>query len=153
MENEPAPVPPPALRRVLRLAAVVALALALGLVAQELVTARFLELDAQAHRSYPDRLAARQELATWIAVLGGGTFGATTALGVCIVFACRRSLALLEFPPPGLWSWGGPSKVTGPRAAGLAKVGLGLGVVLVLASVTGGSLVWYMAAVLRACRR
>jgi hypothetical protein len=69
-----------------------------------------------------------------------------------MILACRRSLQTLEFPPSGLWSWGGPRRVTGERARIFARVGIGLAAVLIAASAAGGGLAWYAAAVLRACR-
>jgi hypothetical protein len=79
-------------------------------------------------------------------------FGLTGALGVTVTLSCRRSLAREEFPPPGLWSWGARRVVTGAAARRLARIGMGLGITLALASAAGGGLLWYMAAVLRACR-
>jgi len=79
-------------------------------------------------------------------------FGLTAAVGVGVVAACRRAAALEIFPPPGIWSWGTRRVVTGPAARRFARVGIGLGAVLVAASLAGGGLLWYAGAVVRACR-
>jgi len=132
--------------------AVLGLAVALGLGLERLLAARLEELDALGHRSYADLLLARAQLATLLQQVAVGVFGLTAALGVGVIAACRRSLALELFPPPGSWSWGGRRKVAGRQAVLAARIGLGLGVALVLASAAGGGLLWYVAAVVRACR-
>jgi hypothetical protein len=139
--------------RVLRLLAGVAAGLAIGFALEHFVASRLVELDRAAHQSYEARLAARAEAANLLDLVAVGLFGSTAGLGVAIVLSGRRSLALQEFPPPGAWSWGGRRKLSGPRALAFAKVSIGLGVALVLTSAAGGGLVWYMAAVVRACKR
>lgn len=129
---------------------VLAGAIALGLVLQHLVSA---QLERIQTRSQTDLLGARAELASLFEVASVSVFGLTGALGVMIVIACRRSLALLEFPPPGLLSWGSRRVIaTGERARHAAVLGIALGVTLVLASAAGGGLLWYMARILRVCR-
>jgi hypothetical protein len=132
-----------------RLTAVV-VAVALGLVLQQVLMAWLASIDALAKT---DLLGARAQLASIFEIASVSVFGLTGAVGVTIVLSCRRSLALEQFPPPGRWSWGNRrAVVTGPRARSLAQVGIVLGVTLVLASAAGGGLMWYMAVVLRACR-
>lgn len=128
----------------------VAVAVVAGLALQSLLSAQLAGIDA---RAKTDLLGARAELARIFEIASVAVFGLTGALGVVIVLACRRSLALLEFPPPGAFSWGsGRAVLTGPRARNAAWVGIALGVALALASAAGGGLLWYMAQVLRACR-
>jgi hypothetical protein len=148
---EAAPIPAGlALRALLVRLAIVAAAIAAGLALQHVLSARLARIDALART---DLLAARAELARIFEIASVAVFGLTGTIGVMIVLSCRRSLALQQFPPPGRWSWGSArAVVTGPRARSLARVGIVLGVTLVLASAAGGGLMWYMAAVLRACR-
>lgn len=149
MEAARVPRPPARSALYVRLA-VVACAVAAGLALQHVLAARLASIDALAKT---DLLAARAQLALIFEVASVSVFGATGAVGVMIAFACRRSLALQQFPPPGRWSWGSaPGVVTGSRAQRLARIGIALGATLVLASAAGGGLLWYMAAVLRACR-
>jgi hypothetical protein len=148
---EAAPISTRPARRALlaRLAALV-VAVGLGLVLQNVLTARLASIDALAKT---DLLAARAQLARVFEIAGVCVFGLTGAIGVMVISSSRRSLALEQFPPPGRWSWGSRRAVlTGKRARTFAQVGIGLGVTLVLASAAGGGLLWYMAAVLRACR-
>jgi hypothetical protein len=145
------PNPAGSLRRALLVrVAVLGAAVALGLALQHALAQRLTRIDALAKT---DLIAARAELARICEVASVSVFGLTGAVGVMVVFACRRSLALNQFPPPGSWSWGrARAVVTGPRARTLAHFGLALGVTLVAASAAGGGLLWYMARVLRACR-
>jgi hypothetical protein len=124
-------------------------ALALGLVFQHLLGAR---LDAILERSKVDMLAARAELAWLIRGVGVGVFGLTGGLGVVMTHSCRSPGTAERFPPPGLMSLGARHVVTGPTARLMTGVGLGLGLVLLFASLAGAALVWYMGAVLLACR-
>jgi hypothetical protein len=133
---------------VLRLV-VLAAAIGAGLVLQHLLSRRLEELDTLART---DVLRARAELATLLQVIAVLVFGLTGALGVSLVVSCRRAVAAERFPPPGLWSWGARRVVSGPAARRLAQLGLALGVLLFAASAAGGGLLWYMAAVVRACR-
>ena len=128
---------------------VLAGAIAIGLVLQHLLTA-YLERIQTLSRT--NLLEARAALARVFEVAGVAVFGLTGGLGVGILLSCRRSLALEQFPPPGVWSWGSRRVVTGPPARDLARIGMGLGITLVLASAAAGGLMWYIAAVLRACR-
>ena len=120
-------------------------AVALGLGLQHLLGVR---LDAIVERSKVDMLAARAELAWLIRGVGAGVFGLTGALGAVMAHSCRSPRLAERFPPPGLMSFGARHVVTGPTARTLTSVGLGLGVVLLLASIAGAALVWYMGAVL-----
>ncbi len=137
-------------RALLARLAVLAGAIALGLALQHVVSA---QLERIQTRSQTDLLGARAELASLLEVAGVSVFGLTGALGVMIAVACRRSLALLEFPPPGLLSWGSRRVIaTGERARRAAVLGIALGVTLALTSAAGSGLLWYMARILRACR-
>lgn len=100
-------------------------AIVLGLVLQNALRAR---LDEIADLSNRDVLAARAELALVFRVVGTLVFGVTGALGFSLALSGRRA--------------------SEPRA----RLGLGLGVALVAASLAGLGLIWYMAAVLDACR-
>ncbi|MGH9888942.1 MAG: hypothetical protein ACREBE_25640, partial [bacterium] len=90
----------PLLRRVLVLAAAVALGLAL----QRVLQAR---LEGIVELSHADMLAARAELAHLCQLVGTAVFGLTGALGVAFAWSCRRPSEALQFPPPGLLSMGG----------------------------------------------
>jgi hypothetical protein len=136
-------------RGVLARVAILAAAVTAGLVLHAVLAAR---LDAIQALSQTDLLAARASLAQILEVTAVGLFGATGALGVAIVLACRKSLALLHTPAPGRLSWGARKAVTGPPARRRARIGMALGIALVLASAAAGGLTWYMAVVLRACR-
>lgn len=133
------------LRRLLVLAAAVALGLAL----QRVLAAR---LEAIVELSQTDMLAARAELAHLFQLVGAAVFGLTGALGVAFAVSCRRPAEARQFPPPGLLSLGATRITTGPRAQTLTRIGLGLGIALFAASLAAGALIWYMAAVLLACR-
>lgn len=128
---------------------VLAGAVALGLVLQQLLSER---LEAIVDHSHRDLLAARAELAGLLQAVGLPVFGLTAALGATMAWTCRQPSRALRFPPPGLLSFGGRSFVSGPLAPTLTRIGLALGVLLVAASLAAGGLVWYMAAVLLACR-
>lgn len=104
---------------------VLSVAIALGLVLQDVLRAR---LDAIWELSQRDMLAARAELAWVFRVVGTLVFGVTGALGVAIAWSSRHA-----------------------RDA-RARLGVGLGVALLLASAAGLALIWFMAAVLAACR-
>ncbi|MFI5316474.1 MAG: hypothetical protein ACHQ6T_12295 [Myxococcota bacterium] len=139
----------PARRGLLTRLGVLAGAVAVGVALQRLLAAHLQSIQ---DLSRTDMLAARAELARLFELASVCVFGLTGALGVGIVLSSRRSLALLQFPPPGAWSWGSRRVVTGLPARKMALAGVGLGVTLVLASAAGGGLLWYMATVLRACR-
>ena len=128
---------------------VIAAAIAVGLVLQRVVQARLDAIQALAAR---DVVAARAELALVLQAAGGGVFALTTVVGVAMAVAARRGLATEVFPPPGMWSWGAPRTVTGARAKILARVTIGLAVVLTACSLAGLGLVLYMAQRLLACR-
>jgi len=100
-------------------------AIALGLVLQDLLRAR---LDAIAELAERDVIQARAELAFVFQVVGTLVFGVTGALGVAIAASSRHA-----------------------RDA-RTRLGLGLGIALLVASLAGAALIWYMAAVLLACR-
>jgi hypothetical protein len=129
--------------------AVLAGAVAAGLALQGVVAGRLAEIQALAAE---DVVRARAELAGLLRVGGALLFGLTTAVGVSIAASSRRALAEGRFPPSGVWSWGATRVATGPQATQLARVGVGLGALLVLSSVAAGALTWHMAAVLLACR-
>ena len=129
--------------------AVLAAAVALGLLLQRVVGARLAQIDALAAE---DVIRARAEFASLLRVGGTLLFGLTGATGLAILASSRRALAVGRFPPPGIWSWGAARVVTGPRAATLSRTGLWLGALLLLCSLAGGGLVWYLASVLLACR-
>jgi hypothetical protein len=133
---------------VLRLV-VLAGAIGVGLVLQDLLARRLAELDALART---DVLRARAELATLLKVIAVVVFGLTGALGANLVFTCRRAARDERFPPTGIWSWGARRVVSGPAARRLAQLGVGLGALLFAASAAGGGLLWYMAVVVAACR-
>ena len=143
-------LPARALRQLLlRRLIVLAAAIALGLVLQRALQAR---LEGIVELSHRDMLAARAELAHLFQIVGTAVFALTGALGIAFAVSCRRPSEALQFPPPGLLSLGARRVTTGPRARTLTRVGLGLGVTLFAASLAGGVLIWYMAAVLLACR-
>ncbi len=129
--------------------AVLAGAIGLGLWLQHVLALRLESLDELAKT---DVLRARAELATLMQVIAVVVFGLTAALGVSIVVSCRRAAAEERFPPPGVWSWGTRRVLSGPAARRFAHVGIGLGALLFAASAAGGGLLWYMAAIVRACR-
>jgi hypothetical protein len=133
------------LRRLLILAAAVAVGLAL----QRVLAAR---LEAIVELSHRDMLAARAELAHLFQLVGTAVFGLTGALGVAFAWSCRKPAEARQFPPPGLLSYGAHRLTTGPRAQMLTRIGFGVGVALFAASLAAGALIWYAAAVLLACR-
>ena len=96
-----------------------------GLALQDVLRTR---LDAIGELSKRDVLQARAELALVFRVVGTLVFGVTGALGVAIAASARHA--------------------SDPRA----RLGLGLGIALLVASLAGFALTWYMAAVLAACR-
>ena len=128
---------------------VLAGAVALGLVLQHFLSQR---LDAIVERSHSDMLAARAELALLIRVVGLAVFGLTGALGAAMTVSCRNPRDAERFPPPGLMSLGARRVVVGPMARTMTGIGLGVGLLLLCASLAGAGLVWYMGAVLLACR-
>jgi hypothetical protein len=130
--------------------AVIAGAVALGLALQQVLGARLAEIDALAQS---DVIRARAELAGILRVVAVALFGLTGWLGVAMLVSGRRALAEGSFPPSGIWSWGsGRQAATGPRALRLARAWIALAIALILCSVSGGALTWYMASVLLACR-
>jgi hypothetical protein len=140
----------PNARRALRARiGLVVLAICIGLVLQQVLGAYLAHIQDEART---DLLAARAELARVFQVIGIAIFGTTGFVGGSILFACRRAARDEAFPPPGLSTWGGTTRVTGPRARLLARIGMGLGATVVVASAAGAGLAWYIAAVLRACR-
>jgi hypothetical protein len=129
---------------------VLAGAVAVGLVAQQLVVAHLVRIE---ELSRIDMLQARADLALVLEIASVAVFGMTGSVGVSLLITLRRSLALEQFPPPGMWSWGTARRtVTGRAARVYARFGMVLAIVLILASCAGGALTWYMASVLRACR-
>ena len=130
-------------------ALVLAGAIALGLALQQVLARRLEELDALAKT---DLLRARAELATLLKGIAVALFGLTGAVGAGVIASSRRALALGQFPAPGRWSWGARRVVSGVAAQRFARVGIGLGVLLIAASAAGGGLLWYMASVVAACR-
>lgn len=100
-------------------------AIALGLVCQDLLRAR---LDAIAALSERDMLAARAELALVFRVVSTLVFGVTGGLGAAIASSSRHMRDARE------------------------RLGVGVGSALVVLSAAAFALVWYMAAVLAACR-
>jgi len=143
------PAPTLRLRALAPRLAVVALAVALGLLLQRVVSGRLAEIQALASQ---DVIRARAELAALLRVGGASLFGFVALTGLAIVASARRALATGQFPPPGLWSWGTRRITTGPRARTLARTGLVLGSMLIALSAAAGGLVWYMASALLACR-
>jgi hypothetical protein len=109
----------------LRRLLVLAAAIAIGLVLQHGLRAR---LDAIAELSERDVVRARAELALVFRVVGTIVFGVTGALGVAIAASSRHAVT------------------------SRARLGLGLGIALLVASLAGLALIGYMAAVLLACR-
>ncbi len=107
---------------------VLAVAVALGLVLQKLLRER---LDSIGLHSQRDMIAARAELAVLIRAVGLSVFGLTAALGAAIAASCRSPRSAERFP---------------------AGVGLALGLLLLAASLAGAGFVWYVGALLLACR-
>jgi hypothetical protein len=124
-------------------------AVAVGLALQHVLAAR---LEAIQALSRDDLLAARAELATLFRVVGTLVFGATGAVGISMILACRKALEVGRFPPPGAWSWGAARIETGPRAQTLARVGMVLGAALAVLSAAAGGFTWMLSATLLACR-
>jgi hypothetical protein len=124
-------------------------AVALGLLLQQVLSAR---LEAIVVHSKSDMIAARAELALLIRAVGLIVFGMTGSLGAAIAGSCRSPRTAERWPPPGVLSYGGRRVVTGPMARTLTGVGLALGLGLLAASAAGAGLVWYVGAVLLACR-
>lgn len=100
-------------------------AVALGLVLQDALRAR---LDAIAALSERDMLAARAQLALLFRVVGTLVFGTTCALGVAIAQKSRH------------------------RRDARERLGVAVGLALIVLSAAAFALIWYMAAVLAACR-
>jgi hypothetical protein len=100
-------------------------AVALGLLLQDVLRAR---LDAIAVLAEDDMLAARAQLALVLRIVGALVFGVTGALGVAIALSSRRVRDARE------------------------RLGAGVGVALLLLSAAALALIWYLAAVLAACR-
>jgi hypothetical protein len=130
-------------------AAALAAVLALGLLAEQLVTARLAEIQAL---SETDMIRARAELAGLLRVGSACLFGLTGAAGLSIVLSSGRALAEGRFPPSGIWSWGAVHVVTGPRARTFARVCRILGALVIALSAAAAALAWHMASVLLACR-
>src|SRR5262245_4502723 len=130
--------------------AVMAGAVALGLLAQHWLSAYLWEIE---ELSQTDLLAARASLARVLEVASVVVFGLTGSIGVTLFRSMRRSLALERFPVSDLWSFGSRRQPSiGPQARSWARAGMALAIALILASCAGGALGWYIAAVLRACR-
>ena len=102
--------------------ALLAFAVALGLILQRVVAGRLEEIQALASE---DVLRARAELAALLRIGGASLFGFVAATGLAIGASARRTRA---------------------------RAGLVLGAILIACSAAGGGLVWYMASVLLACR-
>jgi len=133
-------------RRLLVLAGAVALGIAAHLATAD-------QLAALASLAQRDPMAARAKLAVVFRVVAVGLFGLTGTLGLVLSFACRRSLAVGRFPPPGAWGFGSGGRVwTGAPARRIALFMAVLAVLLVLCSIAGSALSWYMAERLLACR-
>lgn len=124
-------------------------AIVVGLLLQQVVAARLAEIQTLAATDF---VAARRELALLLQVVAGGALVLTAVAGVALALAGRRALALEVFPPPGAWSWGATRTVTGPRARTFARIAIGLAVALVLCSLAGLGLVFYVVRVLIECR-
>lgn len=134
---------------ILRRLLILAMAVAIGLALQHVLRAR---LDEIVELSHGNMLAARAELGWLFRIVGTAVFGLTGGLGIVFAVACRHPSEALQFPPPGLLSVDAARLTTGPRAQTLTRIGLGLGITLFAVSLLGGTLMWYMAAVLFACR-
>jgi hypothetical protein len=132
----------------IRLAAIAG-AIGLGLALQQVLGGRLAEIDALAKS---DVIRARAELAAILRVVAVGLFGLTGVLGVAMLASGRRALAEGRFPPSGAWSFGAVRHSTGPRALRLARASIAAAVALVVCSLAGGALTWYIASVLLACR-
>ncbi len=128
---------------------IVVAAVAIGLVLNHVLQRHLATLQTLAQT---DPIAARAQLALEMRIGGLALFAVTAALGLSIVLASRRTLQILEFPPPGIWSWGAARRVSGPAARPLGWVGIALGAALVVCSVAGGALSWEMGTRLLACR-
>ncbi len=100
-------------------------AVALGLLLQDVLRAR---LDGIAALAEDDMLAARAQLALVLRVVGTLVFGVTGALGLAIAHSSRQVRDARE------------------------RLGAGVGVALLLLSAAALALIWYLAAVLAACR-
>jgi len=129
--------------------ATLALAVGLGLALQHVLQARLDEIQALANH---DVIRARAELAGILRAVAVGVFGSTGAVGIAIFASGRRALREERFPPSGAWSWGAARIITGPRALAMARAAMVLALALVLLSLAGGALTWYIASVLLACR-
>jgi hypothetical protein len=136
-------------RAQVRMFAMLALAVALGLALQHVVQSR---LDGIAALADENVIRARGELAGMLRGVAVGVFGVTGALGVVFGIACCHAHREQRFPPSGRWSWTATRVVTGPRARLVARIGIGLAGALVAVSILGGTLTWYVASVLLACR-
>lgn len=134
---------------ILRRLGILAVAVAIGFALQHLLRAR---LDEIVELSHGNMLLARAELGSLFRIVGTAVFGLTGALGIVFAAKCRRPSEARQFPPPGLLSMDASRIVTGPRAQTLTRIGLALGIALFAVSLLGGTLMWYMAAVLFACR-
>ncbi len=100
-------------------------AVALGLVLQDLLRAR---LDAIAELAERDVLRARAELAFVFRAVGTLVFGVTGAVGAAIAWSSRHA------------------------SDTRARLGVPLGIALLVLSLAGLALILYLAAVLAACR-
>jgi hypothetical protein len=130
--------------------AVLVFAIGLGLVAHHFLSEYLWQLE---ELSETDVLQARASLAFVLEIASVVVFGMTGSIGISLALSMRRSLQQERFPVSDIWSWGSRRPVvTGPRSRSLARFGLALAITLILASIAGGALTWYMAAVLRACR-
>ena len=128
----------------------IGVALALGGVAFAVMTEYMASLQALART---DVLAARAKLATLFRAMALGLFPLTGAIGVFLAGACRRSFAIDRFPPPGSGAfWQGGRTFTGPAARRVATAMLVLSILLVVCSIAGGALSWWIADRLLACR-
>jgi len=109
----------------IRRLALLAGAIALGLLLQAVLRAR---LDEIAELSRRDMLAARAEIALVFRIVGSLVFGVTATLGVAITTSSRQA--------------------SDPRV----RLRTPFGVAIIGLSLAGLAIVWYAAAVLAACR-
>jgi len=129
---------------------VAAVAVVLGLLLQAALSER---LELIAGRAEQDVLAARRDLALLMRAVCLPVLALTIAIGFAITHSARRSLLESRFPPAGsrLFSHG-HRVVTGEPARRMGRIGLGLGLALVLCSLGAAGLLWWITRVLLLCR-
>lgn len=139
-----------AMSSVMRTCVVLVGAAAIGLVLNRLLMEHLTTLQTLAQT---DPLGARAHLATEVRAGGIALFGLTAVLGVSVIARSLRGVRLAQFPPPGIWAWGGARRpARGETARRLACVGVALGALLVVCSLAGGAVSWLMAERLLTCR-